>query len=177
MKTLVKVGTVFGLVLLTCSWTLAQGGGRREVRHSEREQNNLREVLGLTESQVTAIRQEQQAREQRLHDIHVRIQQFDEQIYQAADESGDALTVGKLVLEKVALQKQVRAEDEAYEQRVNVILTPDQQARLAQIQEAASLVGGRDPLFSLEMGGGERREAPRRREGTRRPPEPIAVEK
>ncbi len=176
MKTLVKVGTVLGLVLLTCTWASAQGGGRREVRHSERELN-LRQVLGLNEAQVASIRQEQQAREERLQEIHVRIQQFDEQIYQAADETGDALTVGKLVLEKVALQKQLRAEDEAYGQRVNAILTPDQQAKLAQIQEAADLVGGRHPLFSLDLGGGERREAPRRREGTRRPPKEIPVEK
>lgn len=150
MKMAIKVGFVLGMVLLVCAWTLEVGA--QQVRHERSKP--LQEVLGLTETQLTAIGAERQAAEVQMHALREQVQKFDEEIYQAAEQTGDPATVGKLVLQKIALQKQVEAEQAAFRERLNAILTPEQQEKLKQLREADQVSRGWEALM---MGGsGER---------------------
>jgi len=176
MKIRLKLAMALGVVVLVCSWAASVWAGQ-EIR--EERSKGLREVLGLTEQQVQAIRHEQQAMEVRTGDLHVQVQVFEEQIYHAAENTGDPTAVGKLVLQKIAVQKQIRAEQEGFESRISAILTPEQQTKLAELSETAHLVGVRSPLFQL-LEPQERREAVRRGGGApggRREPRERAPEK
>ena len=148
MKTAIKVGLVLGMILIVCSWTAGVAAQER-IRH---ERTPLQELLGLSDAQVTAIRAEQEAAGTRIHQLREQVQMMEEQVYQAAEETGDATTVGKLVLQKIALQKQIRAEEAGLWDRINSIFTPAQQDKLEQLKEADQLSRGWDALL-----GGERR--------------------
>jgi len=147
MKMAIKVGMVLAVVLVVCSWTPGVLGQERR----EHGAKQLQEVLGLTETQTEAIRAEQQAAGMRMHDLRVQVQKLDEQVYQAAEDTGDPTTVGKLVLQKIAVQKQIEAEEAGLRERVNSVLTPQQQDKLKQLMEADQLFRGWDALM-----GGER---------------------
>lgn len=174
MKIAMKVGLVLGVVvLLICAWSPGVAAQERRPHESTKQ---LQEVLGLTETQVAAIRAEQQAAGVRMHDLRVQVQQFEEQIYQAAEETGDATTVGKLVLQKIALQKQIEAENTALSESINAVLTPAQQDKVKQLREADQLSRGWEALLM----GGERQlrhEALPRGGGSPRPHRERAPEK
>ncbi len=175
MRMAIKVSLVLGMVLLICSWTVGVLAQERREEHPKQ----LQEVLGLTDTQVTAIRAEQQAAEVRMRDLRVQVQKFEEQIYQAAEETGNPTTVGKLVLQKIAVQKQFESEEAGFRERIfSSVLTPQQQDKLKQLMEADQLSRGWDALL---MGRGERQQrhegvpggggAPRRQPHPERMPE------
>lgn len=154
MKIAIKVGLAFGILLLVCSWTT--GVLAQEVRREEHPKQ-LQEVLGLSETQVAAIRAEQQAAGERIHGLRVQVQKLEEQVYQAAEETGDPTTVGKLVLQKIAVQKQIEGEEAGLRAQINSVLTPEQQDKLKQMMEADELFRGWGELL-----GERRRERPER---------------
>ncbi len=151
MKMAIKVGLVLGMVLLVCSWT---AGVLAQERRPHEQPKQVREVLGLTETQITAVQAEQEAAGARMHDLREQIQMLDEQVYQTAEQTGDPTTIGKLVLQKIALQKQIEGEEASLREKINSILTPEQQDKLKQLREGDHLSRGWDAL----LGGGEPRQ-------------------
>ena len=151
MKMAIKVGLVLGMVLLVCSWT---AGALAQERRPHEQPQQLQETLGLTETQVTAIRAEQQAAGVRIHALREQVQMLEEQVYQAAEQTGDPTTVGKLVLQKIAVQKQIEGEAAGLREHINSVLTPAQQDKLKQLREADQLSRGWEAL----LGGGELRQ-------------------
>jgi len=165
MKMAIRLGLVLGVVLLACSWTV--GVSAQEVKEHPKQ---LQEILGLTETQVTAIRTERQAVEVRVHDLRVETQKLDEQIYQTAEDTGDPTAVGKLVLQKIALQKQIEGEEAGFRAQLSSILTPEQQDKFKILMEADHAFRGWEALL---MGGELRvRHESRERGGIQRKPHP-----
>jgi Spy/CpxP family protein refolding chaperone len=146
MKMAIKFGLVLGMVLVICSWSAGVSAQERKLRES----THLQDMLELTEAQMTAIHAEQQAAGTRINTFRKQVQQLEEQVYQAAEETGDPATVGRLVLEKIALQKQIRSEEAALRDSINSVLTPAQQDKLKQLRAAGELSRDWEALMSTE---------------------------
>lgn len=144
MKIAIKVGLVLGAVLLIGAWTAAV---LAQVEIREEHSKHFGEVLGLTDTQMSAIEVELKAAQERREASHLQIQKLEDLIYKTAEQTGDPTAVGRLVLEKIALQKQVEGEEASFRESLNSILTPAQRDKLKQLQEANQLLLGWESMF------------------------------
>jgi hypothetical protein len=151
MKITLKTASLIAALLVCSSALLAQ-----EHRHAGSEGLNL--YLGLTAEQAASINQEVENFEKSQKPIYARLSQYEGQMEKAI-QSGDATTIGRIFLDRVALNKQIREERKALQARLRSILTPQQSDKLDQAlevlrysREGASFLG---PLsFGLEEGEG-----------------------
>jgi len=158
MRTVVKLSLVLGAVLCLFWGTTAafQGvpGGRTraEIRHRmphEPLAGDLREALALTEEQATAITQIQKDYRMTTGQTREQIEKLEMETYQVA-ETGNAEAVGQVVLERIRLQKQLEVEEKALQQKIDSILTPEQQDKLKQIREESHERGQRHHVIEVE---------------------------
>ncbi len=130
MKTLIQPLRVLvpAAVLLLLATLAASGADRRE--NSER----LKQFLGLSEAQVTAIDQETANLEKALQPHMLRMTQIHQQT-ELAVQSGNASTIGQAVLDQADIAKQIDAERKASQEHIRAILTPQQLDKLNQAIE------------------------------------------
>ena len=152
MRTVSRFGVIVG-ALVCLSWATAAAQGERGVpgvrKHAERPHRvphgalvgDLREALALTEEQAAAIAQEEKAHRTTTGQMREQIQKLEEETYQIAG-TGDAEAVGRVVLQRISLQKQLEVEDKALKQRIDAILTPEQQEKLKEMM-GSHVPGGR----------------------------------
>jgi Spy/CpxP family protein refolding chaperone len=157
-KTTLLVGIVSLLIGLAAAFGQTggvPGGGKAETRrHSEGRRphgeegmrSGLREALGLTEDQVAAITQEEKSYHTALGQMREQVEQLEKQTFELAA-MGDAEAVGRVVIQRIAVQKQMETEESALRQRINDILTPQQQDKLKQLMEVREVRHSEAPLL------------------------------
>lgn len=100
----------------------------------------LKSVLGLSDAQVTQLRDLQRQRFESTRAVFEEIRTKQQALHQALESgSTDAAALGRLLLEIQALQQQVRTIGETYRTQALAILDAAQKTKLAALEEAIKL--------------------------------------
>jgi Spy/CpxP family protein refolding chaperone len=101
----------------------------------------LQSFLGLTDQQMTQLRQLQQQRLQAERPTMQQINAKQQELNQLLATSGaDPAAVGRLVIEIANLRQSLPQAGQGLQEQAIAVLTPDQKAKLAQLQDAQKLV-------------------------------------
>jgi Spy/CpxP family protein refolding chaperone len=134
--------------LLSTSWMLAQGvekfrhqsieTARVELKHVHEEgptgSGVLKEVLGLSDSQIQQIEQDNYFFQQKIQPLCEQISQLEEKI-RAAEEAGDLEALNQGVRQRPLILKQMDEEWAARSSRIFALMTADQRAKVNQLKE------------------------------------------
>ncbi len=96
--------------------------------------------LGLSADQIASINQEVANFEKSQQPVFAKLNQCETQL-ETAIQSGDAATIGRLSLDRVALNGQIAEERKALQNRIRSILDPQQTEKLDRALEVLSYVG------------------------------------
>jgi len=99
----------------------------------------IKDFLGLTDQQVQSLLQLRQDEAQAARQLHEQIRTLEQQLQQKIEAGGPANEIGNLVLQIANLRNQLRNLHDQYQDKALALLTADQQAKLAQLEEAAQL--------------------------------------
>ncbi len=100
----------------------------------------LMRYLGLSADQIAQINQEVGNFEKSQQPAFAKLSQCEAQL-ETAMQSGDAATIGRVSLDRVALNRQITEERKALQNRVRSILDPQQTEKLDRALEVLSYVG------------------------------------
>lgn len=102
--------------------------------------NDLKTFLGLTDTQVTQLRDLRVQEREALRSVAQQIAEKHRALREALQAgSTDAMSLGQLLVDIQNLRKQVQATNENYRNQALALLTADQKAKLAQLEAAAKL--------------------------------------
>jgi Spy/CpxP family protein refolding chaperone len=101
----------------------------------------LQSFLGLTGQQMTQLRQLQQQRVQAERPVMQQINTKQQELNQLLATSGaDPAAVGRLVIDIANLRQSLPQAGQGLQEQALAVLTPDQKAKLAQLQDAQKLM-------------------------------------
>ncbi len=151
MKTSIRPLGLVALAVLVFAFSTVGAVCAERQENSER----LKAFLGLSDSQVSAIEQERGNLEKALQPHVLKMSQIQAQT-ETAIQSGDAATIGRAVLDRMEIGKQIAAERKASQDRIKAILTPQQLDKLNQAIEVLRFARA-DASFlgPLGLGSGE----------------------
>ncbi|MFN3322410.1 MAG: Spy/CpxP family protein refolding chaperone [Bryobacteraceae bacterium] len=155
----------------------AQPGPGRGFGPGMGDPSALKEFLGLTDAQVTQLRQLQRERMETTRPLMRQMAEQRKRLREAMDgPAPDATAVGNLVLEGNQLRRQLQQTSTQFRERARGVLTADQTAKLAELEKAAALrpAIGQAAMLNLIEGPGMGRGrtmmmGPRPMEGQDRP--------
>jgi len=123
-----KMIPILGLVLLLLTW----GGGAIWAQRPA-ELLRLREQLGLTPEQVARIQERLRAHRNEVFPLQQELRAKTHELRNALDApQPDATTIGQLLLERRALQRQLQEKRQKLRADLEAMLTPEQKQRLAE---------------------------------------------
>jgi Spy/CpxP family protein refolding chaperone len=148
MKNMLKTPIASSLILALILGVSALVAQEHRRAGSER----LSEYLGLSADQTAAIDQEVENFEKNYKPMFAKLGQYEGQMEKLI-QSGDATAIGRLFLDRIALNKQLMEERKALQARLRSILTPDQTDKLDKAQEVLRFSGeGASLLGPLSIG-------------------------
>jgi len=134
---------ILGLVLSLLTWGRGALWAQRPA-----ELLRLREQLGLTPEQVTRIQELLKAHRNDVFPLRQQLQAKTHELRNALDApQPDATTVGQLLLERRALQRQLWEKQQKLRADLESVLTPEQKQKLTEWQRT------RPPLRPRRWGG------------------------
>jgi len=102
--------------------------------------NDLKTFLGLTDAQVTQLRELRQQERQALRSVVQQVAEKHRALREALQAgSTDATALGQLLVDIQNLRKQIQSTNENFRSQALALLTADQKAKLAQLEAAAKL--------------------------------------
>ncbi len=123
-----KMIRILGLALLSLAW----GGGAIWAQHPA-ELLRLREQLGLTPEQIARIQERLRAHRNEVFPLQQELRAKTHELRNALDApQPDATTIGRLLLERRALQRQLQEKQQKLRADLEAMLTPEQKQRLTE---------------------------------------------
>ncbi len=102
--------------------------------------SDLKTFLGLTDTQVTQLRELRQQERQALRSVVQQVAEKHRALREALQAgSTDATALGRLLVDIQNLRRQIQTTDESFRSQALALLRADQKAKLAQLEAAAKL--------------------------------------
>jgi Spy/CpxP family protein refolding chaperone len=145
---------IFVLLAAVSGIMLAQGGPMMPTLpiHIQSNYDELKSVLNLTDQQITQLKQLQQERTQATQAAYQQIAQKQKALNDLLSSgSTDAMAIGRLEIEIQNTRKQAPPGGASVRDQALAVLTADQKAKLATLQEALKLRTAADQAVGLNL--------------------------
>ena len=120
--------------------------------HRGRLLEAVQRILELTDSQAQELANLRQSHLEQVHALWTQIRELEQQKAEVlSSDNPDAGQVGAIVIQQFGLKQQVQAENQSYHEAALALLTPEQQEKVAQIQEAVLLARQGRPLAAFGL--------------------------
>lgn len=130
----------------------AQRGAAMQRGAMARNMNALKDALGLTDTQVQQLRDLQRQRAEAARPTMEQLRANRKALAEAMQaQSPDEARVGQLMVDGKKMRESMRAAGEEYRVKAQALLTPEQKAKLAELQQAGRKAGAARQAMGLGL--------------------------